>query len=63
MTTVGWIEAHPDGLLGPVWRETGAATRRRWHEDALQTSPTLLAGGRSVDQKEGGASSILLSVS
>jgi Replication-relaxation len=62
ITTVGWIEAHPDGLLGPVWRETGAATRRPWRQDALQTSPTLLAGGRAFDQKEGGASSILLSV-
>src|SRR5215472_15909899 len=23
ITTLGWIEGHPEGLLGPVWRETG----------------------------------------
>ena len=30
VTTTGWIESHPEDILGPIWREPRCATRRRW---------------------------------
>jgi hypothetical protein len=29
-TTMGLLGAHPDGPLGPIWREAGVGNRRRW---------------------------------
>lgn len=30
LTTTAWIEAHPAGALGPVWRQPRSTTRCRW---------------------------------
>jgi len=29
-TTTGWIAAHPQGMLGPIWRTTDSLERRFW---------------------------------
>jgi hypothetical protein len=29
-TTTGWIAAHPQGMLGPIWRTAWSGERREW---------------------------------
>jgi len=29
VTTTGWIEGHPDGVVGPIWRKPDQPRRRR----------------------------------
>jgi hypothetical protein len=43
LTTTGWIEAQPEGLLGPIWRSPASAARGRW---PLRTcAPTAQGSG------------------
>ncbi len=30
LTTEGWIDGQPEGLLGPIWRTPDSPARRRW---------------------------------
>jgi len=35
LTTTPWIEAHPAGALGPIWRQPQSTTRCRWPRAAV----------------------------
>ncbi len=35
LTTTAWIEAHPEGALGPIWRQPRSTTRCRWPRAAV----------------------------
>ncbi|MBV9171180.1 MAG: replication-relaxation family protein [Chloroflexi bacterium] len=41
VTSTGWIEGHPRGILGPIWRSADSQTRGFWVCDPLQAGYSI----------------------
>jgi hypothetical protein len=49
LTTTGWMQAQPEGLLGAIWRDPASTARTRWplslsHLDARSQPSAPLTG-------------------